>query len=288
MSLAALVAAVVVVAIPGVAQAGQWDAPQSLPTGSQGGTTVIDDNGSVTTVWSQEVATNGCNPYRDYAGCEVRVSRLGGDQWSAPTTLSTADAYSSGATVVVSADGTVTALWLQTDGTQLGKSVWARRFSHGFWSPATQLSTGTIKVYYTKLAVNSDGVVLAVWSDDTTQSTQTARFEHGAWTTAETMPTTSTTPPRTSSYIYAIVASPDRSFTVFTRQTDYQSIGAARLAGGVWADQGLITPTRKSAYGAAAVVDAKGTVTVAWDTVTAGFAGHYVVQSARRVGGVWD
>jgi hypothetical protein len=279
---ACLFALVLLLVVPGMALAGQWSAPLDLPAGSQGANgTVIDADGVVTMIWSQEATTDGCSSRTSAVGCEVRVARLGGAAWGAPITLSTADAYYAGSRLVVDADGIVTALWVQTDGTTNGHSIWSSRFKDDAWSGAQQLSVGSPLIYYTQLGVNAAGSVVAAWDNSTASETQAAQFANGSWTTAVAIPTGG----RTSSYIDALVASPDGSFTALLRQTTGDRIGAARLAGGVWTDQGLISPAGRAAYAGAAVVDADGVVTAAWSSLT---SGHYVVESTRRIGSAWS
>ena len=277
-----LFALVLLLVVPGMALAGQWSAPFDLPTGSQGANdTVIDADGVATMIWSQEATADGCSSYTSAVGCEVRVARLGGTGWGAPITLSNADAYYAGSRLVVDADGIVTALWVQTDGTANGHSVWSSRFKDDAWSSAQKLSAGSPLIYYTQLGVNATGSVVAAWDNSTASETQAAQFADGSWTTAVAIPAGG----RSSSYIDALVASPDGSFTVLVRQTSGDRIGAARLAGGVWTDQGLISPAGRAAYGGAAVVDADGVVTAAWHSLTSGL---YVVESTRRVGSAWS
>jgi hypothetical protein len=277
-----LFALVLLLVVPGMALAGQWSAPLDLPTGSQGANaTVIDADGVVTMIWSQEASTDGCSPDTSAVGCEVRVARLGGAAWGAPITLSTADAYYAGSRLVVDADGIVTALWVQTDGTANGHSVWSSRFKGDAWSGAQQLSAGSPLIYYTQLGVNATGSVVAAWDNSTASETQAAQFANGSWTTAVAIPAGG----RSSSYIDALVASPDGSFTALVRQTSDNRIGAARLAGGVWTDQGLISPAGRAAYGGAAVADVDGIITAAWHSLTSGL---YVVESTRRIGSAWS
>lgn len=277
-ALVALIALLLLAALPGAALAGQWGAPIDLPTGAEAGPMALGADGIATIIWGQATAVGGCSE-NPIPGCEVRVARLGANGWGAPVTLSNADADPSLSNVVAAADGTATAIWAQTDGTATGRSVWASRFSSGAWSTAVRLSSGAPDIGDPQLVEGPDGSVLALWLDNTTYATWWSQFVDGAWTTAAEL----TAVGQAAGGAPALLASPDGSFTLLLQQRDGQVV-AARLAGGVWVDQGPIAIPGHPVNSLAAVVDSQGTITALWNTY---LEGRFVLESARRVGGTW-
>lgn len=281
---------VLLAALAGPARAGVWQPASALPAeASLSEAVVVRPDGAVVAMWTEEVASGGCSPYTTASGCEVRAATLGADgAWSVPVVLSTGDASTADSELIVDADGTVTAAWLQTDGGSTASSVHARRLEGGTWGPAERLSSTGLRIYSVALAINGDDGVLAVWSDDI-GDTITSRLHTGSgWESSATVPSGS----GTLGVVEAAIALPDASFMISFRRVigGYDRVAVARFAGGAWTDEGERSSVANAwptyTRPAGLTVDPSGTVTLAmqaYDTTT----GRYFIEVDRRVAGVW-
>jgi hypothetical protein len=154
-----LATAIVLSAFPAAAVVSSWTTPVNLSQAGGDAETpqvVLDATGRAIAVW---LVDNG-----DVTVVQAST-RPNGGSWSEPIDLSETDSY--GPQVVVDSNGLATAVWNQTSEEDDQKLIWAATSQSGQdWSDPQPLSIpGTIS-NYPQLAVDSTGLVTAIWQSD--------------------------------------------------------------------------------------------------------------------------
>ena len=225
--------------------------------------TVVDSSGTVTAVWSE--LRNG--NYGVYASRNVSGS------WGAPVLLSAATGSdATQAAIVVDSSGVVTVMW---NASALSNNViTAARYSGGAWSSPVAVSGNDRNANQAnpRLAVDSSGVVTAVWSQylGATGSTPTvikaSRFSGGAWSTPAQLssnncnassPQVTTSGTGTAAAVWIDCASNFSSYRIAT----------AQFASGAWGSPTTFEPSGGSSISESSVqitVDGAGVITAMW------------------------
>lgn len=272
----------------GAASAATWEPAVPFSASVISPKVAIAPDGSAIAIWREETATDGCSPYTTDPGCEVRAAHIAADgSQGEPVTLSAGDAYYLGYDLVIDGQGVATAIWVETDGGSFGSSVHMRRLVDGAWGAAERLSATGLQVYSTRIVVNDDDEVLAVWSDEVAHAIDARRYASGAWQARAGVPDGA----GVLGVVEEIVALPDGTFLLSFRRTVslYDRVATARFAAGAWTDEGQrssgadVANAYTNANGM--TVDGAGVVTLAWYTY---LSSRYVIQVARRAAdGTW-
>ncbi len=143
---------------------------------------IVDGAGNVTAVWRQDNL-----PFDNLWANRYSVIA---DAWGVAEKIDTEDLSTAfSAKLDIDANGNVTAIWTQNDGTR--ENLWANRYSivAGAWSGAEKIETedlGNVN-FQKRLVVDTSGNVTAVWSqnDGARDNLWTNRYTVGAgWGTA--------------------------------------------------------------------------------------------------------
>ncbi|MGW7367943.1 FG-GAP-like repeat-containing protein [Streptomyces sp. NPDC054841] len=134
-----------------------WGAPEPVSTTESLVETpepLIAPSGDVTLVWVDWTST---------FGTRTATRSAAGGTWSAPKTLSTGyvpEQYD----VSMGPDGTVRAVWTQTDTDDTGRVLMESAFSGGTWTTAKELPGSANPFVMGEVAAGPDGTATAVWS----------------------------------------------------------------------------------------------------------------------------
>ncbi|MEW2084605.1 VCBS repeat-containing protein [Streptomyces sp. NPDC005283] len=226
---------------------------------------LVAPNGEVTLVWVDRTTT-----------FSTRTATRGaaGGSWSAAKTLSTGyvpEQYDAS----IGADGTVRAIWTQTDADDNGRVLMESTLTGGAWDTAEELPGSATKFVYGRVAAGTGGTATAVWSG-TNQSDITQLYgSRTTWpatlsVTGSTVPvgiqlknTTSTSTAwaptwklnrPTSTWSVTLTDTADRTVRTLTGATDDLTVAPAwngRTSSGAYAANGRLKWTlRATATGA--------------------------------------
>ncbi len=239
---------------------GPWSSPVTLST--VGGDAwdprvAVGSDSTAIVVWSRSDGSNE----RVQA-----TTRAPNGSWSSPVTLSVAGADGLNPQVVVGPDGAATAVWRSWDGGS-SRIQTSLRTAKGAWSSPATLSTVSGDVYDPQLAVNSDGMVTAVWS--------WWNFSHGQIQTSSRPPGGTWTRPKTLSNCCddaqspRVAASSEGRVTALWRESLYGTnehvVAATRIADGSWSAPIIVSEDSLRAYGAQVAAGSDGTVAAVWE-----------------------
>ena len=222
--------------------------------------------------------------WTDNAGLHASVRPAGGD-WSASEQLSTPDYRVGARQLVVDRDGNATVVWTEYEMDESAfpmpmpgpnRTMTARRPAGGVWSAPEQLSSvGVGAAGATALAVGLNGDVVAVWGESSVLHAA-QRSATGAWSTPETIPSSTSTTP-------AVAIDGDGNVTAAWGgpSPDYRILSATRPAGGAWSTSTDVSGAVGSGPRLAMTPD--GDTTLIW-------AGGMKQMTARRTtfGGTWS
>jgi Bacterial Ig-like domain len=150
-----------------------WGAPAQVQTSTEDSNAPaisIDSTGNALVVW--DGTPDGVNVYI-YAS---RYTAASG--WSAEVQISGSTAQSGTTDIAGDANGDAVALWVQFDGAR--NTVWGAHYTvAGGWSPSVAVGNGAGAARSSRLAMDADGNVLAVWaqSDGTRNNIWSNRYD---------------------------------------------------------------------------------------------------------------
>ena len=137
--------------------ASAWSAPEQVsPTDDLVETPepLVAPNGDVTLVWVDWTST---------FSTRTATRDADDDTWSAPRTLSTgyvSEQYDAS----IGADGTVRAIWTETDPDDTGRVLMESALADGSWSRAAELPGSANRFVHGQVAAGDEGAATAVWS----------------------------------------------------------------------------------------------------------------------------
>ena len=244
------------VAAQGALGAG-WTTPEGLSVAGGNATgpqVAVDSSGVVTAVWYR---SNGSNDI-------IQASRFSGGSWQSPVDLSASGQNASGPQLAVDSSGVVTAVWYRYDGSN-NPIIQASRFSGGSWSSPVNLSASGQNAFYPHLAVDSSGVVTAVWyrSNGSNDIIQASRFSGGSWSSS---PVNLSAVGQNAYFPQLAVDSSGVVTAVWRRSNGSINITqASRFSDGSWQSPVDLSASGQSVFGEPQVaVDPSGVVTTVW------------------------
>lgn len=140
-----------------------WTPPTNVsnsPGGSFRPAVAVGPDGSVHVVWHDDTPGNYEILY---------ATKAPGGKWSAPINISNSSGSSYWPSMAVGADGSVHVAW-HDDTSDNWEILSASRGPDGLWSPATDISGSEGTSFIPKLFVESDGLIDAVWQDNTSRN----------------------------------------------------------------------------------------------------------------------
>ncbi|MER5525102.1 FG-GAP-like repeat-containing protein [Streptomyces sp. NPDC002677] len=260
---------------------------------------VTATDGSAVAIWNQ-FATSG-NERKLYAA----VRPAGGDAWGAPTLLATTPAGAGNIKLHASADGTVTALWVEFPdettpfdghyGIRLVSSVLTA--DHSAWSAPVAL-VGTDAAWSDggiDLAEAPDGTLTAVWgtrknSAATAEVYAATRGAGGTWSAPARLSDT-VADGADGAHSPSVAVTSDGTTVVVYKQTDGPSASVrtvSRAAGATdWTAPAAASPVYESVSDPEVTADDDGTATVAWNGTDESEDSALLVAT-RTTAGAWS
>jgi hypothetical protein len=239
---------------------------------------VMDPAGNATAVWFRTTTGVG----------EVKAShRPAGGTWTEPVTISDPERIANQADVVVAPDGTVTAAWLATEGSDR-RVEGATMTPSGLWS-GPGLVAAKAELEAPHLAVDGAGNVTVVFLEYRSPNyvvRASTRPAQGDWTLpvdlsddAHSSTGAQVAMDRTTGKATAVWQTFDGSDSlIYARQ---------RPLGGAWSSREPISEAGQDAGSSPRVtVDAQGTATVVYPRYLAGV--YYAATTSLPVGGTWS
>lgn len=207
---------------------GSWSSPATLSTGvgdARDPQVAVGSNGTTVAVWSRSDGSN----YRAQAS-----TRGTAGSWSSPVSISGAGADAEDPQVAVGSDGSATAVWRGSDGSNERINT-AARSSEGTWSAPASLSPAGRDAHDPQVAVDPVGTTTAVWArwDGSSDRVQAAsRVRSGAWSAPQTLSMS-----RQDANTPQVAAGSDGRATALWHQSDGFSehvLAAVRKPDGSW------------------------------------------------------
>lgn len=251
--------------------------PNSLNSGDPAVT--VDPTGVVTAVWTGFDGT---------ANLVQSRSRQPGGTWSSAATVSSAGVDTRAPAVIADSTGALTAVWIAEDEIVMSSS----RAPGGTWPSAVPVSDASLAgdvdgVEPPKLAVDSTGVVTAVWSidyDDGNGMVTQSRFlpRGGTWSSPETLSTLG----RNSLSAEVVVDSAGTVTAVWSGHdgTSYLIQSRSRPPGGTWSTPVTLSTLGQRSSFAQMTVDSTGLVIAVWQNSDS----LQIQSSVHPRGGVWS
>ncbi len=156
--------------------------------------------------------------------------------------IESADGNTGDVKLVIDAAGNATALWMNYDAINNTMDLWSNTHSAGSWGSGSTVESSTDPVSEYSVAVDGNGVVIAGWSQQLTNSSQgvyTSRFDAGAgWSS----PTQHDATVNSASYYPTVVADADGNAMIVWGRYDNSvrhSYSRYQSAGGSWTAQEL-------------------------------------------------
>ncbi|WP_307783246.1 FG-GAP-like repeat-containing protein [Streptomyces sp. MBT53] len=282
-----------------------WAASATQITGTDVDASVLDvvtaSDGSAVAVWNQFASTSS-SERKLYAA----VRPAGSDTWGTPTLLATTPTEPGSVKLHASADGTVTALWVEfPDKTapesgdfdiRLVSSVLAA--DHSAWSAPTEL-VGADTAWYDggiDLAEAPDGALTAVWA---TRAASTSKAEvhaatrgaDGTWSAPVQLSTTDTDG-ADAAYAPSVVVTPDGTTVVVYKQTvgESASVRTVSKAPGAteWSAPSAATDSYQSISDPEATAAADGSVTIAYEATATDQSESIRTATRAATDGTWS
>jgi hypothetical protein len=231
-----------------------------LPGGSRDETprVVFDSSGNAMAVWPQ---SNGAR--RDLVASRF----LPATGWSAPQLIEQSDAGDAvSPDIAVDANGNVTAVWRQYDGTRY--NAWSSRFttsgSAASWDTPSLIETGTGAVSGVEVAVNAAGTTIAIYgqSDGVRINLWANRYLNGAWGTPELIETNNAT----DVHDFDLAIDSQGVAIAVWRQHDgtRENIWSNRGSSGVWGTAELLETGSGTAFAPLIVMEPSGIAVAMW------------------------
>ena len=261
---------------------------------------VTASDGSAVTVWNQYAGT-GNGERQLYAA----VRPAGGDTWGTPALLATTPTGAGNIKLDASADGTVTALWVEypnetapgSGGSNIRVVSAVLAADHSGWSAPTELvgadaawSDGGID-----LAEGPDGTLTAVWSTRATSASKpevhaAARGTDGIWS-APVQLSAATTEGADAAYAPSVAVTPDGTTVVVYKQTAGESASVrtvSRAPGATgWSAPTAATTSYQSISEPEVAAADDGSVTVAYQGTDTSESGA-LLTATRSTAGTWS
>jgi hypothetical protein len=259
---------------------GSWSPPTNVSQnlgGSFRPSVAVGTDGSVHVAWHDD--TPG-----DY---EIFYAvKPPGGVWSDAVNISNSSKWSFWPSLVVGAEGFLHAAWHdQTPGNWEAFS--ASKPPDGAWSPVTNLSNSAGTSFIPTLLIAGDGLVYAVWQDDTSGSSDVfsaSRPPEGPWSAPVNLSGTGT-----DSAPFAAAQSPDGSLRVVWREATADGprlLSVTRLPGQPWSSPedlgGSVVASGRFAIG----TGEDGSLYLLWDDLTLG--NREVFFASKAPGGPWS
>lgn len=236
-------------------------------------------DGTTTAVWES------------FSGSSTLVeaaTRPPGGSWQAPAAIGTTLDESGRERVAVSADGTVTAVWIGSNGVNRLIQA-ATRTPGGSWQAPTNLSLPDQNAADPAIAVAPDGTATALWDryDGTNDVVQVAtRAPGGPWQA----PANLSTSLDAGAFQPQVAVAPDgTTAAVWLRSGGVNDIvqASTRAPGGTWQSPIDVSTTSQTASQAQVAIGADGAVVATWQRPVSA-SGFGVVAAVRDAGGAWQ
>jgi hypothetical protein len=240
---------------------GSWSTPVDLSAAGEDATNpqvTVDADGTAIAVWTRSNGTN------DIVQASTRPS---GGSWTTPAdNLSEAGQDASAPQVSVDANGTATAVWIRSNGTNdIVQS--STRPRGGPWStPVANLSEAGEDAGTPQVAVDANGTAIAVWnrSDGSNTIVQaSSRPSGGSWTTPEDL-----SEPLGNAFQQQVAVDANGAATVVWNRYDGSNfiIQSSRSADGVtWDTPVDLSDPLQDALAPQVTVGPSGLVTAVWE-----------------------
>jgi len=282
-----------------------WAASATPITGTDVDASVLDvvtaSDGSAVTVWNQFASTSS-SERKLYAA----VRPAGSDTWGTPTLLASTPTEPGSVKLHASADGTVTALWVEfPDETAPGSGEFDIRLvssvlaaDHSAWSAPTEL-VGADAAWYDggiDLAEAPDGTLTAVWA---TRAASTSKAEvhaatrgaDGTWS-APAQLSAADTDGADAAYGPSVVVTPDGTTVVVYKQTvgESASVRTVSKAPGAteWTAPSAATDSYQSISDPEATAAADGSVTIAYEATATDESESIRTATRSTADGTWS
>ena len=261
---------------------GSWSAPANVSAVGQatsGTSLVVDGSGNVTAVWSFNTGSG-----RQLYGSTKPLAGV----WSSASVVSSLVAsYIQLPDLVVDTQGTVTAVWAQSDSYN---SVFSATMSQGVWTSPHQLPVAGSNTYGSQVTIDGDGTVIAMWTYDPGPNSITQSSTKpigGAWST----PTTETGL-GSNFYISNLVSDVRGNLTVLGSDYSGSEIAihaASRIVGEPWSAISILSDPSSEANYSQIVLDTSGNAVAVWAWGgTHTFPNTIVQSSTLPLGGTWS
>ena len=269
---------------------------------TDGNASVVDvvtaSDGSAVAVWNQFGSGDGRQLY-------AAVRPAAGDTWNTPTLLATTPTEAGSVKLHASADGTVTALWVEfPDETAPGSGELDIRLvssvlaaDHSGWSAPAEL-VGTDAAWTDggiDLAEGPAGTLTAVWSTKATSASKTevhaaARGTDGTWS-APVQLSAATAEGADSAYAPSVAVTPDGTAVVVYKQTAGESASVrtvSRAPGATgWTTPTAATESYQSISNPEVAAADDGTVTLAYQGTDTSESAT-LLTATRSAAGAWS
>ncbi|WP_262059352.1 FG-GAP-like repeat-containing protein [Streptomyces sp. STR69] len=282
-----------------------WAATAAPITGTDVDASVLDvvtaSDGSAVAVWNQFASTSS-NERKLYGA----VRPAGSDTWGTPALLATTPTEPGSVKLHASADGTVTALWVEfPDETapeegeydiRLVSSVLAA--DHSTWSAPAEL-VGADSAWYDggiDLAEAPDGTLTAAWATRAASASKAevhaaTRGADGIWSTPVQLSSTDTDG-ADAAYAPSVVVTPDGTTVVVYKQTVGESASVrtvSRAPGATeWTAPSAATGSYQSISNPEATAAADGSVTIAYEATVTDESESIRTATRSTADGTWS
>lgn len=211
-----------------------WSDPIPIRSGTavaRGAHVAMDEQGNAMVIWQESVDGDKDNifakPYRD------------GD-WGPAVTIQSEPSDAGNCHLAVDGAGNFTAVWIQSVPSGSDHAIWSNSYENGAWGEAEVISDGINVAYEPELAVNRDGVAIAVWQQENVINVinlyANIRSE-GAWGEPFQVPTVSDC--ALSPHV-AIDGQGDAVVLWFDSLTGTGNLYATSLVGGSWDEPAVV------------------------------------------------
>jgi hypothetical protein len=231
---------------------------QSVAQSSDGVVVAMNASGTAFAVWTQY---DGTSSYRTWGNRYVP-----GSGWGTAVQLQSSSLYSYGADVAVDAGGNAIATWNQDNGNG-NANIWVNRYVAGTgWSGASVIQSGTLDSFYARVAMNSTGRAVVVWSqfDGITYRVWANRYVPGTGWAGPTQLQS------VSEYGYGPAVAMDETgnaiaiWSQYNNSLSYQTWSARLTPGTGWAAAAVIQTVNGASSGHAIATDASGSALAVW------------------------
>ena len=258
---------------------GKWSTPTSLSKPSEDAwdpQVAMGPHGMAVVAWRRS----------DGASHQVQAStRVAYGPWSLPVMLSTVGGEAWDPRVAVGLDGTATAVWSRSDGSNERVQA-TTRAPNGSWSSPVTLSEAGADSLNPQVIVGPDGAATAVWRDGGSDRIQTSsRPAKGVWSTSVTLSGVSG-----NAYDPQLAVDPDGIVTAVWSwwNGDHGQVQtASRLPGKTWSRPKTLSSCCEDAKAPRVAAGPDGSATALWRATPDGLNLH-MVAATRTPDGSWS